>query len=347
MVNHDIYPPTGYVIAGPTGSGKSRLALALASKDEKCWHLAIGLKEAQILLSEGEKKFFIINGDSIQLYRDLSILTACPTVHELSLPFFAASHLYQILSYHEMANVQWWINQVDASLQSLYMQHQVNSTKVVPLIIGGSGMYLDALTKGISPIPSVCMEIKKKVNEYALGMEKQSFYHFVINQDPLVKDISPNDLQRLSRALEVYWQSGISIRIWQKNKKRLPISWKVMTINPNREDLKKDLFHRCKKMLEQGAIEEVDHLRKNVDKDEITGRALMIFRAIGFRQICAYLENQSSFSTMLDDFYHETCQYAKRQFTWFNNKTSPQYQINNSVMMELRDIFSNFDFFNK
>lgn len=257
------------IIAGPTASGKSAFALKLAK------HL------------QGE----IINADALQVYKDITILSARPTIDEQQ----GISHyLYGYLDAYTTPSVNSWINDVKSVIDTLKN----------PIFVGGTGMYIKTLIDGLSPMPDIDPDIREMVRNMPLEEVKAK-----------VVDCNAQDPQRLKRALEIQLTTGKSIRYFQEQPKIKPIdkNFKVFFLNPDR----KWLYHRCDErfiqMLQLGAIDEV----KNLKKINATGG---VTKAIGYKQISDWLDGKISNKEMIIKATQETRHYAKRQITWFKNQ---------------------------
>ncbi|MBY0462199.1 MAG: tRNA (adenosine(37)-N6)-dimethylallyltransferase MiaA [Alphaproteobacteria bacterium] len=277
------------ILAGPTASGKSGLAIELA---ERC---------------NGE----IINADSMQVYKDLSILTARPT--ESLIPH----HLYGVLDAHQNSSAAWWIREV-----GLLIKNCIQRSKF-PIVVGGTGLYLRTLTHGLSPVPEIEPGIRDEVRNLCQKLGGR-FAAYVFEIDPLLQDrIRPSDSQRLSRALEVFRQTGCSITFWHG--KSIPshsYKYQYVIIEPDRAQLYEQINKRFQLMIECGAIEEVQNLRK---LDLPADRPIM--KAIGVPELSAYLENQLSLDEATQKAKQNSRNYAKRQMTWFRGQVSKKIVI--------------------
>ena len=257
------------VIVGPTASGKSAFSLNVAHK------------------IKGE----IINADSLQVYKDILILSARPSVKEQDgIPH----HLYGYLDAKTTPSVASWLEDVKQILQSVQ----------IPIFVGGTGMYIKALTEGISPIPEVDESIREMVRQMPIE-EVQS----------KVKDCKAIDPQRLRRALEVQLSTGKTLQYFQELPK-IKItnqSFQIFFLNPDRDWLYNRCNQRFIQMLQTGAIEEVKHLKEIKATGGIT-------KAIGIKQISQWLDGEISNEEMITQATKETRHYAKRQITWFKNQ---------------------------
>lgn len=271
------------VLTGPTASGKSALAMQMAAD------------------MNGE----IINGDSMQLYKQLPVLTACPSTDELvALPH----HLYQVLGDQEISSAGWWVTQAVEKIESILSRGRL------PIIVGGTGLYLKSLTGGLSPIPDINQEIRDRARHQA---QFPDFYNQVVDLDPDIKGrLKENDLQRLTRAYEVIIATGRSLLDWQQEKpKLLPYSFEKIALIPYKNWLHNRINHRFDLMIDQGALAEVENLlAKDIREDS------PILRAVGVKELAAYLAGQVSREQAIELAKTATRQYAKRQMTWIRGQ---------------------------
>ena len=269
-----------YIIAGTTASGKSDLAIRLAKS------------------IDGQ----IINGDSIQVYRDIPLLTARPLASEQQgIPHY----LYGWMNEHENCSVTDWLDKAVDVIKSIQN----------PIVVGGTGMYLKALTDGINDIPPVDEEIRQQVRL----MPIEQVQH-------LVQDCSATDPQRLRRALEVQLSTGKTLKWFQSQPpiKKIDADFEIIWINRPREEIRKRCYDRFLKMLSLGAVEQVKHLRSLNPTGGVT-------KAIGYEQICRYLDGEITYEKMIDLAVIATRQYAKRQQTWFKHQLKNPKIINNPL----------------
>ena len=258
-----------YVIVGPTASGKSGLAVKLAE-----------------FLSGS-----VVNADSMQIYRDLSVISARPTLDEMrGIPHL----LYGYLDAWTQGTVQGWLDKVIPVLKS---------TKN-PVLVGGTGLYLSSLINGINEIPTIREDVRKQVRQ----MDIQEVRH-------LVQDTPFTDPQRLRRALEVQLSTGKSLQYFQSlpKKKLYHADFKVIFINPHRQLLYQNCEKRFHQMIGEGGIKEVQNLLKL----NPTGGVL---KAIGVPEIISFLQNDITKDQMIQQAILSTRHYAKRQITWFKHQ---------------------------
>lgn len=279
MIHHEYI-----IVAGPTASGKSALALDLAHR------------------LNGE----VINADSLQVYSHLKILTARPDNQEEGIPH----HLYGFLSDDEKCTAALWVQKaVDCILE-------IKNKGKLPILTGGTGLYLWALTRGIAPIPEVS-EATQKMVDAALEKYGRSFYDYVVSQDPhIAQHFHANDYQRLGRALGVFLETNKSIAHWQQETKPLlDLQHLWCVLEPDRPQLYERINQRFNKMIKAGAIDEVKHLQSLHLSPDHT-----IYKAIGVQELEKYLQGTCSLENAVEEAQQATRQYAKRQMTWFRNQ---------------------------
>jgi tRNA dimethylallyltransferase len=302
--------PRVALIAGPTASGKSDLALALAK-----------LTPATI-----------INADASQVYRDLRILSARPTVaDEAAVPHRLFGHIDGAVAY----SAAGWAHEAKAAIVEAIAAGRL------PILIGGTGLYLRTLLDGIAPVPAIEPAIRANVRR----LDVSAAYAALQIEDPAAAArLAAGDSTRVARALEVMRSTGRSLKSWQTERVGgigEQIDLAPMILLPPRDWL----FARCDTrfvaMLERGGIEEVRALlARGLDP------ALPVMRAIGVREVCAILDDPASTEGQLSLAKIATRQYAKRQFTWFRNQFPADWprvecEINidniNQLAIKLRD----------
>jgi tRNA dimethylallyltransferase len=270
------------LIAGPTGSGKSEIALRLAKK------------------INGE----IINTDSMQVYKEIKILSARPE------NYFNISHyLYGNISVKNNFSAGEWLKKVKLNLK------KITNTKKQPIFVGGTGLYFKLLTEGISNIPKIPDSIRTKARKLNAKLGNDKFYSLLIKLDPLVQSkIKKNDTHRLIRAYEVMIFTKKSLFNWQKNNKNHFSKYQFVKIyiNPENNFLQKLLRLRLKKMFELGAVDEVKKFSKlNLNS------SLPANKILGIQEIKKYLARKISLEQAFEETFIRTRRYVKRQRTWF------------------------------
>ena len=288
------------VICGPTASGKTQFAHLFAK----------------------ENKGEIVNADSMQLYRQLPIITASPSFElKNELPY----HLYNFLNVNSECCVAEYAGLAAKKIRDIAARGKL------PILVGGSGMYINALINGFSDIPAIDSEIRLKVRDLQRSLSSEDFFDLLAQSDALVAcGLNMQDSQRVARAYEVYLQTGKSILYYQKNNTKLlaEFVFEVILLLPNRDFLYFMCNNRLDQMFENGAIEEVGQL---IDKYQNLKTSAM--KSLGVREIVAYLRRDVSKEEALHSAKTKTRQYAKRQITWFRN------QIQEKTILE----FSNHD----
>lgn len=282
-----------FVISGPTASGKSELALQIAEMS------AIKRKEA-----------VIINADSLQIYQGLPILSSQPSAQDL----LRASHiLYSHFGPDEYSSVGSWLALIKNVVD------EVEEAGKLPIIVGGSGMYISKLIEGISEIPEIDAEIRTnaRILFEAIGFEEMQQKLIEKGGDEMT------DAQRLMRAYEVLEQTGKPISWWQDQplRKILPKAEFVhVNLNPDRELLYHNCNSRFEKMLELGAFDEVKALLEAGVSDD-----RQITKTLGFYEICEFLDGKMTREKLIERSTQKTRNYAKRQLTWFRNQLRDKY----------------------
>ncbi|MGQ3039595.1 MAG: tRNA (adenosine(37)-N6)-dimethylallyltransferase MiaA [Brevundimonas sp.] len=274
------------LIAGPTASGKSRLAMDLAAKSGAV----------------------IVNADSQQLYADLRVLTARPSAADEA---EVEHRLYGIADAAEAWSVGRWSRAVLDQLADL-------GDRPV-LLVGGTGLYFTALTKGLADIPAIPVEVRDGV-EAALDAEGETvFRRRLAALDPAAADrIEAGDRQRLIRAMSVADHTGRALSDWTAQTTPLlaPGTWTGLVVEPDRAALYANCDLRVTQMIELGALDEVRALlNRHLDP------ALPAMKAVGVRELAAHLSGETTPGDAIDATRQATRNYAKRQLTWFRNQT--------------------------
>lgn len=276
------------LIAGPTASGKSALALARAQQTGAV----------------------IVNADSQQLYADLRVLTARPSPEDEA----RAEHcLYGVADAGEAWSVGRWTRAVVPVLAELAAEGRP------ALIVGGTGLYFTALTKGIADIPDVPVAAREATQEAFDFLGEDAFRARLAERDPRAATaIAPGDRQRLTRALAVAETTGRALTDWQADTRPLlaPGAYDRRVVEPDRAALYANCDRRVGLMVEQGALDEVRVLmRRRLDPE------LPAMKAVGVRDFAAHLKGKATMDEAIDAVRQATRNYAKRQLTWFRNQT--------------------------
>ena len=272
------------LIIGPTASGKSKTALKIADKINSV----------------------IINTDSLQVYKDLNILTSRPTSSDEKL---AQHKLYGHTAGNIQYNVADWLREVSVEIESAF----INNLR--PILIGGTGLYFKALEEGLADIPEIQENIIKNTNELIDKLGLDYLFKELIKKAPNCK-INSNDTSRITRAYNVLIQTGKPIEEWWSDTKPSiqKVSYQKLLINPDREKLYKNAENRFGHMLKDGAIEEVEQLNSfSYGKDNT------IMKAIGVREISDYIAGKVTLDEAAMLAKQKTRNYIKRQQTWINS----------------------------
>jgi tRNA dimethylallyltransferase len=271
------------LLAGPTASGKSKLAIQLAKK------------------IKGE----IINADSMQIYKEFSILSSRPNDQELKK---AKHHLYGIISVKEYFSAGDWLRQVKNKIKTCLKKRKI------PIIIGGTGLYFNTITKGISKIPNIDIKTRNKVRGLFKKLGYIKFFEKLLEIDPKVKNkILPTDSQRAQRAYEVMIKTKRSLFDWISSTKSdfADYDIKKIFIEIPREELLKKISIRTESMFQNKCIQEVKKF--NTLK---LNKSLSANKLIGVQEINSYLKDSITLNQCKELINIKTRQYAKRQNTW-------------------------------
>jgi tRNA dimethylallyltransferase len=278
------------LIAGPTASGKSALAIHLA------------------------KKFngVVINADSMQVYQPLRVLTARPSVEEEA---EVAHALFGHVGADQPYSVAHWLVDVTAMIGRVLAQGQL------PIVTGGTGMYFRVLSEGLSDIPAVPDVVRARIRALEAEIGVAALHARLLACDPeTALSLNPTDPQRVIRAMEVFEATGRSIRSFQGPRHGAvidPARALAVFLAPDREVLRSRIDQRFDQMLRQGALEEVEALaRLGLDP------ALPVMRAHGVPGLIGALRGDMPMDQAIDKGKADTRRYAKRQHTWFRHQAS-------------------------
>ena len=277
-------------MAGPTASGKSALALGLAQR--------LGGT--------------VINADAMQCYRELRVVTARPSPEDEAL---APHVLYGVRAATKPANAAWWRGEALAEMARC----------TLPILCGGTGMYLSALVNGIAEMPEPTSEARAQARGLLAELGAPGL-HALLDAETAAKT-DPHNGQRVARAYEVLLSTGKGLAFWQSRPTERLTGWRIrmVLIDPPREALREAIAARFTAMLEAGAVEEVRALLDlGLDAD------LPLMRAHGVPEISAFLRHKMSLEAAAERAILATHQYTKRQMTWFRNQKlvdSPAMQI--------------------
>lgn len=274
------------LIAGPTASGKSALALELAER--------LG----------GE----IVNADSMQVYRDLRVLTARPSPTEEAR---APHHLYGVLSGAERCSAGRWSRMAAETIRDIEARGRI------PIVVGGTGLYFKALIEGLSPIPAIPDEIRQAVREEVAGAGAEA-HRLLAEADPaLAEAIRPSDRQRIARGLEVARATGRPLSQWQKEPPAPLLKGHLarIVLVPDRDWLARRCDARFEAMVEEGALAEAEALAGlSLDPE------LPIMKSLGLRPLIDHVIGKIGLPEAVALGQAETRRYAKRQETWFRTQ---------------------------
>jgi len=281
-------PPLA-LIAGPTASGKSDCAVQLA-----------------VALRNAGKRGVVINADSAQVYTDLAVLSARPTDDEMQ----GIEHrLFGTWNGAHACSAADWAAVARAEIAQLHSQDSV------PILVGGTGLYIRTLLDGIAPVPPIDPAVRAEVR----GLPVEEAYAALAREDPARADVlSPKDSTRICRALEVIRSTGRPLADWHAEPVggiSAEVTLHPLILLPDRTTLYERCDARFERMLAHGAIAEVEALLAR-DLDP----ALPVMRAIGVPEIAAYLRGECPLEDALARGAQATRNYAKRQFTWFRHQ---------------------------
>jgi len=279
--------PAALVVAGPTASGKSALALALAER----------LGGA------------VINADSMQVYRDLRILTARPTeAEEARVPHL----LYGVRDAAEPASAGWWRR---AALDAMA---EARAAGRLPILCGGTGLWLSALVTGIGALPNVPEPVRRAARDLAAAICPAALHARLAAADPeTASGLNPGDTQRVIRAWEVFAATGRGLASWWRERREPPAPWRfaMVLLSPPRAVLRAAIDARFTAMLEAGALDEVRAVAaRGLDP------ALPAMKAHGVPNLAAHLAGRLTLAQATREGQAMVRQYAKRQDTWFRHR---------------------------
>jgi tRNA dimethylallyltransferase len=296
------------LITGPTASGKSGLAVELA-----------------LALEKRGQRSVIINADSAQVYADLRVLSARPSAEEMH----GIEHqLFGSWDGAKPCSAADWAQQAKALVDKTHTQGGL------PILVGGTGLYLQVLLEGIAPIPLIPHTIRDDTRTLSTAQA----YAALAAEDPeRAAALAPGDSQRICRALEVVRSTGKTLSEWQKHKEggiADQITLHPLIMLPPREWLYERCDRRFAQMLDNSALKEVEALiQRNLDP------GLPVMRAIGVPEITSYLAEKITREEMIAAGAQATRNYAKRQYTWFRNQTPENWSRIESDNYDIDDVF--------
>ena len=271
------------LLAGPTASGKSKLALRLAKN--------LG----------GE----FINADSMQVYNEIFILTSRPTLQDTNI---VKHHLYGFNSVKQKFSTGHWLKMVINKIKVQWNRNRI------PIIVGGTGLYFKALTDGLVKVPDIPNDLRTEIRELHKKIGQKKFYNKLIKLDPIVKKfLLPSDSQRSMRAYEVKKFTNKSLFVFTKKTKSNFDNkiFKKLFINIPKELLHKKIDERVEKMFAEGAVAEVRNFLKIKANQELSSNKI-----IGIKEIKDYIRGKTTLIKTKELIKVKTRQYAKKQFTW-------------------------------
>jgi tRNA dimethylallyltransferase len=281
-------PPLA-IIGGPTASGKSALALALAEQTQGV----------------------IVNADSAQIYRDLPVLSAAPTSEERAR---AEHRLYGVLDGALPCSAAEWAATARREIED------VHSGGRLPILAGGTGLYLRTLLEGIAPVPAIEAEVRRRVREAPLGENRAKLN--ALDAEAAAR-LNSADTTRINRALEVVLSTGRTIGEWQKQREggiADSVQLRPLILLPPRKWLNARCDERFAHMIDRGAVAEVEALiARKLNPN------LPVMRAIGVREISGYLLGDTSLDEAISAARQATRRYAKRQYTWFAHQPPAEW----------------------
>ncbi len=276
------------ILLGPTSVGKTR----------------VSIKIARALKTE------IISADSMQIYKGMDIGTAKPYREEL---LIVRHHMIDIVEPSERYSVGRFVEEVVPVIEHLL------SNRKIPLIVGGTGLYIKALTRGLFSAPEADEELRRELKR----QEQQapgSLYKKLMELDPeKARELNPRDLRRIIRALEVIFKAEHPISDLQKElTSPLPYNFTKIGLTRNRKELYRMIELRVEEMFRQGLVEEVKRLLEKTPSETP-------LQAIGYKEVVEYLEGKKSLEETIHLIKRATRRYAKRQFTWFRKEPGIQW----------------------
>ncbi|SLN72415.1 tRNA (adenosine(37)-N6)-dimethylallyltransferase MiaA [Oceanibacterium hippocampi] len=297
------------LIAGPTASGKSALALDIAREFDGV----------------------VINADSMQVYRELRVVTARPSAAEEA----AAPHrLYGVAAAAEALSAPRWRDMAAAEIAAAWAAGRL------PVVVGGTGLYLRTLTEGIAPIPDVPLALRDRIAARREAIGAAAFHAELARIDPAVAGrVEPGDSQRAIRAMAVHAATGTPLSEWHRLPATGPILRDVeakLVLAPPRDALYARIDRRFETMLDRGALAEVEALMA-LDLDP----ALPACKALGVPELTRYLRGEWDLETAVGAAQQASRRYAKRQSTWFRNQMAGAHRLDAQYSESLSgEIFS-------
>lgn len=298
---------TTLIVYGPTASGKTSFAIEVART----------LKSL-----DKEIKPVILNADSLQIYKGLPILTACPTREEYeAIPHH---HFEMIDPNDQMSVVKWW------RFTTEFIKNADHS--VFPIIVGGTGFYLKSLIEGLPPTPKADIAVRDALEKHCNKIGQEAFYKILQEKDPdMAQQLEPMDRQRVLRAMEVLDSTGKSLLWWQEQpfiKPDFELDIHYVQLSPEREWL----YERCNRRFdlmvgaatsEETVLSEIDGFIDKYGSDNFD----LCRKAIGFDELLSYKRGEVSLEDAVDKAKQRTRNYAKRQLSWSRSQMNFSDQV--------------------
>lgn len=281
------------LITGPTASGKSRLAVAVAE----------------------EFRGTVINADSMQVYRDLAVLTARPSPAELAR---VPHRLFGVLDASELCSAARWLALTEVEIAAAVREGRV------PIVVGGTGLYLKALLRGLAPVPEIPAEVRHAARALHKEIGGERFHAALAKRDPVsAARLNPGDTHRLIRAYEVVTASGRSLMDWQREQApTIRPSVAAIMLLPARDALYAAIDARFASMADAGALDEVKALMaRHLSSD------LPALKAVGVQELAAHLRGETTLKAAVAAAQQASRRYAKRQMTWLRTQVPPPDEL--------------------
>jgi tRNA dimethylallyltransferase len=293
------------IVAGPTASGKSALASAIAR----------------------EFGGVVINADAMQVYAELRVLTARPSAaEEAEVPH----RLYGLWPARLHGTVGRWR---DAAREEIDQAHAAGR---LPILCGGTGMYLKLIVEGLAPVPPIPGEVRARARALHAEIGAEAFHAELATRDPVAgAKLAAKDSQRVLRAWEVIEAHGVSLSELQARAPLSPATWPTLLLDPPREKLVASIEARVDRMIADGAVGEVRALLAQGLPETFPA-----MRALGAPELAAHVRGKADLPSAINDLKITTRQFAKRQTTWFRNQMKGAYRIgaqfSESLLPEIR-----------
>jgi tRNA dimethylallyltransferase len=305
---------TCLIVSGPTASGKSSLAVAVAERFGGT----------------------VVNADSVQLYRDLRILSGQP---EAALQARAPHRLFGILRADQTSSAGWWRRQALAAIAEAAGDHRL------PIVVGGTGLYVEALVHGLHPVPPVPDEVRGAMRRRLVEEGPAALHADLARGDPdTAARLGPTDSQRIVRALEVLTATGRPLSDWQKAQRDpvpADVEFRHVLLWPPREVVYAACDARFDRMMAAGALAEAKHLAAMA-----LAPTLPVMKAVGLPPLLRHLRGEIELDEAVRMAKRDTRRYAKRQMTWYRHRVVPDRtwnaQFSESLHQEIFSFISHF-----